>query len=165
MAAADKPFRFPATFTFVVRSFSVLDGIGKSLSPRFDITEISAPYARGLLLEGAPQKAALQKELKKRLGKQVLSLLPLADVALLRTGWPRFANGSSQTACPICCLAAAAASQQVLLCWLAGACWCLLALPQQGITRGSFRISSVKDWAFVDLRRQQSCINSCSWSD
>ena len=71
MAAADKPFRFPATFTFVVRSFSVLDGIGKSLSPRFDITEISAPYARGLLLEGAPQKAALQKELKKRLGKQV----------------------------------------------------------------------------------------------
>ena len=71
MAAADKPFRFPATFTFVVRSFSVLDGIGKSLSPRFDITEISAPYARGLLLEGAPQRAALQKEFNKRLGKQV----------------------------------------------------------------------------------------------
>ena len=70
-AAADRPFRFPATFTFVVRSFTVLDGIGKSLSPRFDITEIAAPYARGLLLEGAPQRAALQKELKKRLAKQV----------------------------------------------------------------------------------------------
>ena len=51
VASADKPFRFPATFTFVVRSFTVLDGIGKSLNPRFDISEIAAPYARGLLLE------------------------------------------------------------------------------------------------------------------
>lgn len=38
-----------------VRSFTVLDGIGKSLDPRFDISEIAAPYARELLLEGAPQ--------------------------------------------------------------------------------------------------------------
>lgn len=42
-----QPFRFPATFTFVVRSFTVLDGIGKGLNPRFDISEIAAPYARG----------------------------------------------------------------------------------------------------------------------
>jgi hypothetical protein len=47
--------RFPATFTFVVRSFTVLDGIGKSLDARFDISEIAAPYARDLLLEGSPQ--------------------------------------------------------------------------------------------------------------
>jgi len=51
--------RFPATFTFVVRSFTVLDGIGKSLDPRFDISEIAAPYARELLLEGAPQVSYL----------------------------------------------------------------------------------------------------------
>jgi hypothetical protein len=55
LAANDQPFRFPAAFTFVVRSFTVLDGIGKSLDPRFDISEIAAPYARELLLEGQPQ--------------------------------------------------------------------------------------------------------------
>ena len=71
VASADKPFRFPATFTFVVRSFTVLDGIGKGLDPRFDISEIAAPYARGLLLEGNPQYAALAKDFKRRVGLQV----------------------------------------------------------------------------------------------
>lgn len=66
VASADKPFRFPATFTFVVRSFTVLDGIGKALDPRFDISEIAAPYARELLLEGRPQYAKLKNELDKR---------------------------------------------------------------------------------------------------
>ena len=69
--------RFPATFTFVVRSFTVLDGIGKSLDPRFDMTEIAAPYARGLLLEAKPQIARLQKDLAARLGQQVRS--PFSD--------------------------------------------------------------------------------------
>jgi hypothetical protein len=70
LAANDQPFRFPATFTFVVRSFTVLDGIGKSLDPRFDISEISAPYARELLLEGRPQVAKLWEDFKKRAGNQ-----------------------------------------------------------------------------------------------
>lgn len=70
VASADKPFRFPATFTFVVRSFTVLDGIGKGLDPRFDISEIAAPYARELLLEGRPQYAKLQEEMTKRLRLQ-----------------------------------------------------------------------------------------------
>lgn len=65
VASADKPFRFPATFTFVVRSFTVLDGIGKGLDPRFDISEISAPYARDLILEGRPKYAKLQSEFAK----------------------------------------------------------------------------------------------------
>ncbi|GFR47545.1 hypothetical protein Agub_g9268 [Astrephomene gubernaculifera] len=70
LAAADQPFRFPATFTFVVRSFTVLDGIGKSLDPRFDITEIAAPYARELLLEGNPVGAKLQREFQIGLANQ-----------------------------------------------------------------------------------------------
>lgn len=63
--------RFPATFTFVVRSFTVLDGIGKSLDPRFDISEIAAPYARELLLEGSPQFVKLGQNLLKGLTNQV----------------------------------------------------------------------------------------------
>ncbi|PNW73731.1 hypothetical protein CHLRE_13g570350v5 [Chlamydomonas reinhardtii] len=70
LAANDQPFRFPATFTFVVRSFTVLDGIGKSLDPRFDISEIAAPYARELLLEGNPVGAKFQKEFAKGLQQQ-----------------------------------------------------------------------------------------------
>ncbi len=76
MASADKPFRFPATFTFVVRSFTVLDGIGKSLNPKFDISEIAAPYARGLLLEARPQFAQLTKNFRKRAATQVPALSP-----------------------------------------------------------------------------------------
>lgn len=70
VASADKPFRFPATFTFVVRSFTVLDGIGKGLDPRFDISEIAAPYARSLILEAKPQFAKLQQDFNKRLATQ-----------------------------------------------------------------------------------------------
>ena len=87
VASADKPFRFPATFTFVVRSFTVLDGIGKSLDPRFDISEIAAPYARDLILEAKPQFAKLQQEFNKRLDKQVsgacLPMLPYTMVTRL----------------------------------------------------------------------------------
>jgi hypothetical protein len=37
---------------------------------RFDISEIAAPYARNLLLEGQPQFAALQKDFGKRWANQ-----------------------------------------------------------------------------------------------
>ena len=62
----------------MVRSFTVLDGIGKSLDPRFDISEIAAPYARDLILEAKPQFAKLQQEFEKRLAKQVRIMCSLA---------------------------------------------------------------------------------------
>lgn len=70
LAANDQPFRFPAEFTFVIRSFTVLDGVGKSLTPKFDISEISAPYARSLLLESNPVLQRLQQDFLKRAGRQ-----------------------------------------------------------------------------------------------
>ncbi|XP_068643259.1 protein ACTIVITY OF BC1 COMPLEX KINASE 8, chloroplastic-like [Aristolochia californica] len=68
--AADQPFRFPATFTFVVRAFSVLDGIGKGLDPRFDITEIAKPYALELLRFREAGVEVIVKDLRKRWGQQ-----------------------------------------------------------------------------------------------
>ncbi|XP_059431726.1 protein ACTIVITY OF BC1 COMPLEX KINASE 8, chloroplastic [Corylus avellana] len=68
--AADQPFRFPATFTFVVRAFSVLDGIGKGLDPRFDITEIAKPYAMELLRFREAGVEVILKDFRKRWDKQ-----------------------------------------------------------------------------------------------
>ncbi|KAF5480770.1 hypothetical protein F2P56_001486 [Juglans regia] len=68
--AADQPFRFPATFTFVVRAFSVLDGIGKGLDPRFDITEIAKPYALELLKFKEAGVEVILKDIRKRLDRQ-----------------------------------------------------------------------------------------------
>ncbi|KAI3924998.1 hypothetical protein MKW92_040226 [Papaver armeniacum] len=68
--AADQPFRFPATFTFVVRAFSVLDGIGKGLDPRFDITEIAKPYALELLRFREAGVEVAIKDFKKRWERQ-----------------------------------------------------------------------------------------------
>uniref|UniRef100_A0A803KWB1 ABC1 atypical kinase-like domain-containing protein n=1 Tax=Chenopodium quinoa TaxID=63459 RepID=A0A803KWB1_CHEQI len=68
--SADQPFRFPATFTFVVRAFSVLDGIGKGLDPRFDITEIAKPYALELLKFREAGVEVLVKDFRKRWDRQ-----------------------------------------------------------------------------------------------
>lgn len=47
--AADQPFRFPSTFTFVIRAFSTLEGIGYTLDPDFSFVKVAAPYAQELL--------------------------------------------------------------------------------------------------------------------
>jgi hypothetical protein len=78
----DQPFRFPATFTFVVRAFSVLDGIGKGLDAKFDISEIARPYARELLLEAQsvalpPQLVARQRDLARRADAQARAIVNL----------------------------------------------------------------------------------------
>ncbi|KAL1569588.1 Protein ACTIVITY OF BC1 COMPLEX KINASE 8, chloroplastic [Salvia divinorum] len=80
--AADQPFRFPATFTFVVRAFSVLDGIGKGLDPRFDITEIAKPYALELLKFREAGAEVVLKDFRKRWDRQssaVFNLFRQAD--------------------------------------------------------------------------------------
>lgn len=43
--AYDQPFRFPATFTFVMRAFSTLEGVGKGLDPDFNFMEAAKPFA------------------------------------------------------------------------------------------------------------------------
>lgn len=66
--ALDQPFRFPSTFTFVLRAFSTLEGIGYNLDPEFSFAKIAAPYAQELLdLRQAQQgRAQLVQELRKQ---------------------------------------------------------------------------------------------------
>ncbi|MEH2286793.1 ABC1 kinase family protein [Nostoc sp.] len=47
--AYNQPFRFPATFTFVMRAFSTLEGVGKGLDPEFNFMEVAKPYAMELM--------------------------------------------------------------------------------------------------------------------
>ena len=77
IATADQPFGSPATFTFVVRAFSVLDGIGKGLDPRSDITEIAKPYALELLRFREAGVEVILKGHEKEMGQTISSIYNL----------------------------------------------------------------------------------------
>lgn len=51
--AYTQPFRFPATFTFVMRAFSTLEGVGKGLDPDFNFMEVAKPFATELMTNGS----------------------------------------------------------------------------------------------------------------
>lgn len=70
--ALDQPFRFPATFTFVLRAFSTLEGIGRALDPDYKFVAVAQPYATQLLnLEDAQ---AQQTFLLEQVRKQAIDL-------------------------------------------------------------------------------------------
>jgi predicted unusual protein kinase regulating ubiquinone biosynthesis (AarF/ABC1/UbiB family) len=50
--AYGQPFRFPATFTFVMRAFSTLEGVGKGLDPEFNFMEVAKPFAMQIMTNG-----------------------------------------------------------------------------------------------------------------
>ncbi|NLQ06107.1 ABC1 kinase family protein [Cylindrospermopsis raciborskii] len=66
--AYNQPFRFPATFTFVMRAFSTLEGVGKGLDPEFNFMEVAQPYAMELMNNnnGASQANTFLNELSRQ---------------------------------------------------------------------------------------------------
>jgi predicted unusual protein kinase regulating ubiquinone biosynthesis (AarF/ABC1/UbiB family) len=67
----DQPFRFPATFTFVMRALSTLEGLGKGLDPSFNFMEVAKPYATNLMENGnAKESGNLSTAFLGELGRQ-----------------------------------------------------------------------------------------------
>ncbi|KAK9691243.1 hypothetical protein RND81_09G184600 [Saponaria officinalis] len=65
--AQDQPFRFPSTFTFVLRAFSTLEGVGYTIDPNFSFVKVAAPYAQLLdLKERRRTGAQLVREIRKQ---------------------------------------------------------------------------------------------------
>ncbi|MGK7901900.1 MAG: ABC1 kinase family protein [Hormoscilla sp.] len=65
--AYDQPFRFPATFTFVMRAFSTLEGVGKGLDPEFNFMEVARPFATQIMTDGNSKPG---NDLFSELGRQ-----------------------------------------------------------------------------------------------
>lgn len=78
--AYDQPFRFPATFTFVMRAFSTIEGVGRGLDPKFNFMEVAQPFAMELMKSGNPQDT---NSIFNELGRQA------AQVSSTALGLPR----------------------------------------------------------------------------
>lgn len=82
--AYDQPFRFPATFTFVMRAFSTLEGVGKGLDPEFNFMEVARPFAMEIMTNGnGSNPNGLSGGLLNELGRQA------AQVSSTALGLPR----------------------------------------------------------------------------
>ncbi len=77
--AYGQPFRFPATFTFVMRAFSTLEGVGKGLDPEFNFMEVAKPFALDIMTNGGSSNSGFFDEL----GRQA------AQVSSTALGLPR----------------------------------------------------------------------------
>lgn len=72
---SDVPFKFPPTFTFVFRAFTTLDGIGKGLDPKYDLTRLAQPFLKELIdLRDGSATLSFLKTWGKKLGWRPIDL-------------------------------------------------------------------------------------------
>jgi len=65
----EKPFRYPEAFPFILRAFTALEGIGKSLDPGYDVYRIASRYVKELVdLKDGNAALTVAKDVQKRLG-------------------------------------------------------------------------------------------------
>ncbi|NEQ96198.1 MAG: AarF/ABC1/UbiB kinase family protein [Cyanothece sp. SIO2G6] len=88
--AYDQPFRFPATFTFVMRAFSTLEGVGKGLDPEFNFMEVAKPFAMQLMTDGNSSQSSITNDLLNELGRQA------AQVSTSALGLPQRLEGTME---------------------------------------------------------------------
>ena len=55
----EQAFRFPSTFTFIFRSITSIDGIGKTLDEAFDLGQLSQPFVQALLDRDQAERTGL----------------------------------------------------------------------------------------------------------
>ncbi|NEO04823.1 MAG: AarF/ABC1/UbiB kinase family protein [Moorea sp. SIO3I8] len=76
--AYGQPFRFPATFTFVMRAFSTLEGVGKGLDPEFNFMEVAKPFALEIMTNGnTPDNNSFINELGRQAAQMSSTALGL----------------------------------------------------------------------------------------
>ncbi len=75
--AYDQPFRFPATFTFVMRAFSTIEGVGKGLDPDFNFMAVAQPFALQVMSENLPSSSSLIDQLGRQAAQLSTSTLGL----------------------------------------------------------------------------------------
>lgn len=62
----DQPFRFPATFTFVLRALSSLEALGKYLDPNFNFMDVAQPFAEEIMAQESGDTNALLGTLSRQ---------------------------------------------------------------------------------------------------
>lgn len=62
----DQPFRFPAAFTFVLRSLSALEALGKFLDPNFNFMDVAQPFAEEIMAQEPGNPSSLIGQLSRQ---------------------------------------------------------------------------------------------------